>query len=529
MKLLTITTKSAPSLPAGTRGTENVYTSTITASTAPAQAASGEPPASDLEPGAFPLHALSPAMRDMAEDLASVHRVPVQLPAMCAVGILSGALGNAYTLTGAVDGKDCFGNLYVIPAAPKSSGKGSVANALVRPLLTASGELEAAFKQHQLPRLKADKAVLEKRVGVLVNELATSKTGTGPNRQPMGEAERAETRRELEKAHEQLAEIEPLLNSLPTYWVGNATSEAMSAQFARNNPGLFCYSAEGGETVRVMLGKYSKGESADLDLYLSGYSVEPWRSDRIGRGVCQITPCLSMLLLVQPTILRELVGNEEAFERGMTARLLTFTVETEPQEDDGSARRVSEAAEAAWTGLIRGILARREALAGQVHRITCTREAREVFRQFHNEGVRLRRGEFQDVEAELGRWRENAIRLAIGQSVADDLEAQELTGEQATRAVELMRWCARSALQITNAARLEKRAKRADELTVLLNGKPSRKETLRNLRDSHGFKPEEVRPLAAQFPERFTVERAENQTGKGGHPSEVLQLATLAR
>ena len=119
------------------------------------------------------------------------------------------------------------------------------------------------------------------------------------------------------------------------------------------------YSAEGGETVRVMLGKYSKGESADLDLYLSGYSVEPWRSDRIGRGVCQITPCLSMLLLVQPTILRELMGNEEAFERGMTARLLTFTVETEPQEDDGSARRVSERAEAAWTGLIRGILDRR--------------------------------------------------------------------------------------------------------------------------------------------------------------------------
>ena len=53
--------------------------------------------------------------------------------------------------------------------------------------------------------------------------------------------------------------------------------------------------------------------------------------------------------------------------------------------------------------------------------------------------------------------------------------------------------------------------------------------TLRNLRDSHGFKPEEVRPLAAQFPERFSVERVENQTGKGGHPSEVLRLANLAR
>jgi hypothetical protein len=464
-------------------------------------------------------------MRAIAEDLASVHRVPVQLPAMCAVGIVSGAMGNAYTLTGAVDGKDCHGNLYVIPAAPKSSGKGSVANVLARPLLEASAELEADFKQHQLPRLKADKAILLKREGVLVSELATGKTGTGANRQPMGSVEREQTRRELEQAHERLAEIEPQLAALPTYWLGNATSEAMSAQFARNNLGLFCYSAEGGETVRVMLGKYAKGESADLDLYLSGYSVEPWRSDRIGRGVCQITPCLAMLLLVQPSILRELVGNEEAFERGMTARLLTFIVETEPQEDDGSARRVSEKAEVAWHELIPGILARRKNLAGKPHRIACTTEAREVFRQFHNEAVQLRRGEFRDIEAELGRWRENAIRLAIGQCVADNPDAPELTGEQATRAVEVMRWCARSGLQITNAARMQKRTKRADELQTLLASKTHNVETLRNLDKSHGFKAEEVQALAGQFPERFTVER---KADTGGRPSECVRLATPA-
>ncbi len=465
-------------------------------------------------------------MRAIAEDLASVHRVPVQLPAMCAVGIVSGALGNAYTLTGAVDGKDCYGNLYVIPAAPKSSGKGSVANALVRPLLEASAELEAAFKQHQLPGLKTDKAILEKRVGMLVNELATGQTGRGRDKKTMGEPEKAETRRELEQAHERLAEIEPLLSDLPTYYVGNATSEAMAAQFKRNNLGLFCYSAEAGETVRVLMGKYRGDGKADYDLALSGYSVEPWRSDRIGRGVCQITPCLAMLLLVQPCILRELIGDEEAFERGMTARTLTFIVEAEPQEDDGIARRVGEQAEAAWNQLIRGILARREAPAGKPQRIVCTTEARELFRQFHNEGVRLRLGEFRDVEAELGRWRENAIRLAIGLCVADNLEAQELTGEQAARAVDLLRWCARSSLQITNAARMQKRTKRAEELQTLLASKTRGEETLRNLDKSHGFAHEEVQALAGQFPERFAVERREST---GGRPSPVLRLAQLAR
>jgi hypothetical protein len=361
---------------------------------------------------------------------------------------------------------------------------------------------------------------------VLVSELANGTTGKGTDKKPMGEVEKTETRRELEQAHARLDEIEPFLDALPTYWLGNATSEAMERQFKRNNLGLFCYSPEAGATVRIMLGKYTKGEAADLDLYLSGYSVEPWRSDRIGRGVCQIKPCLSMLLMVQPSILHELMGNEEAFERGMTARTITRIVETEPLEDDGIIRHMNVETEKAWCQLVRDILARREALAGNPHRITCTPEAREIFRQFHNEAVQLRRGDWRDIEAELGRWRENAIRIAVGQCVADNPRGLELTGEQAARAVEIMRWCARSALQIANAARMQRRAKRADELEAILAGKPGGKETLRNLEKSHGFKPEEVRTLAGQqFPERFTLERVET----GGRPSEVLRLATLAQ
>ena len=206
-------TKSAGGLQAAPRKTNNVYMSTNTPNT---NAAQGNTEQSD-EPGEFPLHALSPAMRAISEDLANVHRVPVQLPAMCAVGIVSGALGNTFTLTGAVDGKDCFGNLYVIPAAAKSSGKGSVAKTLAHPLLEASGELAVAFKQEKLPNLKAEKAILEKRVGVLVNELAKGKTGAGNNRQVMGAVEKAETPRELEQAHGRIDAIEPFLNALPTY------------------------------------------------------------------------------------------------------------------------------------------------------------------------------------------------------------------------------------------------------------------------------------------------------------------------
>ena len=71
----------------------------------------GEPPppvdtgTPDLEPGKFPIHALNPTMRAMVENVAEVYRVPIQLPAMCAVAIVSGSLGNAFTLTEPASGE----------------------------------------------------------------------------------------------------------------------------------------------------------------------------------------------------------------------------------------------------------------------------------------------------------------------------------------------------------------------------------------------------------------------------------------
>ncbi len=487
------------------------------------QPATATPAPDPLEPGEFPIHSLNPTMRAIAEAAARVYRTPVQLAGMIAVATLSGALGNAFRLTGAVDGRDSFGNLFVIPAAPKGGGKGGTASPLMRPLLEASAEMGEKFRQTQRPALLAEKQILTKRIGFLVNDLADGHCGRGKARRAMGELERTETRRELEQAQARLEALEPLLDP-PSLWVGNATSEAMSRQFARNNRGLFCYSPEAGENVRVLLGKYRGDGAADIDLALSGFSVEPYRSDRIGRGVCEITPCLAMLLLMQPLLLRELMGNEEAFERGLGARIIPFIVEEEPHEDDGLPRSIGEETEAAWSALVKGILARREALAGNPQIIRCTPGAREVFRHFHNESVRLRRGEFRDIGAELGRWRENAIRIAHGQCLADSLDASELTESQAVRGVEIMRWCARSGLQVINGARTQKLAKRAEELQLIL-ARNRGQETLRNLDRSHSFLAAEVESLARQFPERFNLER-ENT---GGRPSDVIRLRPISK
>ena len=468
----------------------------------------------------FPVDALSPAVRKIVEAVADVYGVPVELPAACALGFLSGALGKSYVLTGAVNGSDAHGNLFLIVAAPKSSGKGSVAHALAGPLIEASKELEERYRTQEAPGLKAEQAVLVKQEAALSSKLANGKTGKGG--QTWGEVEQVEAQREMEGIHARLAAIQRQMQTTRSYWMGNSTSEALAANLKSNPSGLLCYSPEAGETVRVMLGKYRKDNAADLDLFLSGYSVEPCRFDRIGREPCNIIPCLSMLLLVQPSILSELAGHQEVVDRGLLARMLICNVKVEPQEDDGVTRNVSAETERDWRQLFRGILKRRETLANEPHRIRCSPEAREVFRRFYNETVKLRRGQYREVEADLARWRENAIRIAVNLCVADDPESDELSETQAVRAVRIMQWFASQVLWITNAKRLQQQERRMQELCAVLEKRGGRA-TLRDL-DRHGFSKEEVKDFVKAHQNKFALYESSPKVGRPSCSVRLLKM-----
>lgn len=469
----------------------------------------------------FPIHALNPLMRDIVKETARVHQIPIELPAMAAIATVSGALGKAFILTDAVNGKESYGNLYTVIAAPKSTGKGA-ASIITKPLLAASEKMAMDFQEIERGELIAEEKILKKKEEAILKQFGTKKREKG---KPLTEADEQELRGHLIQIQQRLEVIKPQIASLPTYWVQNATSEAMAAQFVRNNDSLFCFSPEAGEVVRVMFGKYQINRKGDFDLYLSGYSVEPWRTDRVQRGVVQISPCLSALLFCQPSILRELLSNEEAFERGLTARMLFCLVEPEIQEDDGIIRTICPNAQRNWAGIIGVILHARTTKKNSPHRIVCSEGARKVFRDFHNESVQLRNGSYRDIEGELGRWRENAIRIAIGQCVADSTQAEILTEEQAQRAVEITRWCVYSGLNLFKAGRMEKLSKRVAKLQEIIRGNEGRL-TLRDLGLRHSFKPEEVEHLISQFPDKLCMIEHKPHTGR---PTKVLSIPEIGK
>jgi uncharacterized protein DUF3987 len=221
--------------------------------------------------------------------------------------------------------------------------------------------------------------------------------------------------------------------------------------------------------------------------------------------------------------LRELFTNEEALERGLTARVLPFIVDHDVgiPKDDGKMRQVSEEAQKAWDSLIGGALEFRNLSL----EIRCSEKAREVFRAFHNEAVGLRNGKCRDIEGELGRWRENAIKAAGGQCMADAILKDEnfenlvLTSEQAQRGVEIVRWSHQHSIAMLSKGMVERRWQRVETLINLLMTRYHGSVTLRDLRDRHGFTRREVISLAKEYPKTITVIVVKPATGR---PSEIL-------
>lgn len=462
------------------------------------------------DPGPFPLSSLPPVMRAVVQTVAETYELPYELAGMAALATWAGAIGKAAVVRGAVNGRDTYCNLYIFAGAPKSFGKGS-AGAVVRPFLDLSQQLSENFREQELPDILSRLKIAEKESVLLVAQIVNGKS--------LAEADKRELKARHVDIEREVAELKRLVDGLPSYHAGSATGAALSQALRRNDGTVFSYSPEAGDMVRVALGRYTADGKADCDLLLSGYTVEPFKELRVGRGESSFTPCITALWFCQTALLQEIIRNEEAFQRGLTARPLIFCCAWEGAipYDDGKVRDLNTAAVEAWRAALTEVVKRRAAREQSI--IMCDAEAREVFRAFHNETVDYRNGRFADIEAELGRWRENAIRIAGGMAVAEGVS--RISGELATRAVALARWGHLSGLALMNGRAEEQRRARLDRIMGLAR-EAGGEITLRLLKKNHGVSETEVEHLARLHPSQLII--AEKCGEKGGRPSRILRL-----
>lgn len=455
----------------------------------------------EIEEIPFPIGSLNQSQRLAVEAIAATYQQEASLSGMAGLAALAGAMGRAWKVSGASN-LDTYGNLYFIGAAPPSYGKGA-SSAILRPIMQRNNEIQLAYRELIVPDLKVALKLCEKKITVAFKE-------DQPNR------ERLVT---LEAEKEKLTQE---LNSPPALYVGSGTGAGFVEALARNQERIFSYSPEAGEAVRVALGKFSNDSKGDFDLLLSGYSVEPFSEVRVGRGMKHFSePCISACWLVQPSILMEMLGNEEVMQRGLAARCLYLVIrQSEIPFDDGTIQALDEAALSGWNSIVDRALDHRDQ---RTEIITCSSEAREMFRTFHNETVGWRNGDHRDIQGQLGRMRENAIRIALGQCVADALDEGTLptglSADHAMRGIALARFSCSQFLTMLQPAREEKRLSRVRRLEELLAEAEGKKITLRDLERRNGFSDEEVEALATSYPHKLKIVTEHT----GGRPSKVLK------
>lgn len=167
--------------------------------------------------------------------------------------------------------------------------------------------------------------------------------------------------------------------------VEDITSEQLIIRLAANNECGFVYSSDGRQICNNILGAYRKN-GTDEGIYLKGYSGDMHDTERKmdNLNIRLNSPCINMLVLVQPKKVYELFENKRLYESGFLARCFFANVPTEKHPRDTKKITVNQDVLAIgkkhFSELFNAFY-----LSEYVHHIQLTDEAYERIITFENE------------------------------------------------------------------------------------------------------------------------------------------------
>lgn len=253
----------------------------------------------------FPVHALPPVLREFVTEVAESRQVPADMPALAALGVLAACTAGRYHVELPTHTEPC--NLYLLCGAEPGTRKSQTMRDATAPLHAAEAYMVDEAKP-SVDGARAARDVAEARAKHLQARAAKSDDPT----------ERQVMQRELADLLGSMAD--PV--ALPRLTFDDATPERVAQLLAENRGALAMLSAEGG-IVGMMAGRYSDRSGPNLDVYLKAHAGDPLRVDRAsGRTLHLKHPALTLCLMVQPHVFRELADVQGGRGRGLLGRFL---------------------------------------------------------------------------------------------------------------------------------------------------------------------------------------------------------------
>ena len=470
----------------------------------------------------FPVDALPPSLASLVSAVARTERVPVALPAVCAIAVVSAALGAGLEVSSGPN-RATRANLYLLASAESGSGKSETFRLVAAPLVDYQTSQIELWKQTTLVKVQTEK-------GVLKREIAKFEQKVAKTNDPM---ERDRLMGELEFKRARDTELSGMA-AMPCIIAQDVTTERLAVLLQDNREVTFSASADARKLVENLMGRYNPGKTTDESLYLSTYSGDLIRVDRQGRDTIVLKkPCLTLCWLVQPDMLATMLNEDSLSASGFLPRLLLCHTNAAPRRIEGEPQVLSESLRDQWTHLISTLLSAFHT-AAKPSLITPTPGAVSVLNIFHNGIVDRRSADLADVGAFAARYAENAWRLSVVLHAAlwaGEAASRPLAVETAAGAVRIVEWFASQQLNLLAKGRHQAAEKVESEVLELLETNLQRKnQAFTTAREVHRARitptADAAKALLARMEAGGLLTGADTIPPRGGKPTRVYRAVT---
>lgn len=365
----------------------------------------------DCLPSFKPEWIISTVFRQYTIELAEELQVSVDMVAGVILGIVSLSVQKKFCINPKPGWFEPI-NLYEIIIADPSERKSPVLKAARTPVDEYERE-ENERRKPEIERAKARIKVLNGRERGINKALENPKRGAGKKDGEESEKSAIKTDKDYQLELEEIAaEIEKLekVHEL-TLTVDDATPEVMVAIMEANNERLGVMSAEDG-LLDIVAGLYNGGK-ARTGLLTKSYTVERYQYARVSAGKKNITlyhPSISMVLLIQKSVLENITNNKDFTGRGLMARPLYIMPRSKIGGRAYETKAVSEVTKDNYVSAVKQLF--EIPLPEKPEILKLSKRAYEVSKKFYEE---IEKG-FEDVADDARTWKGkqygNTMRLA---------------------------------------------------------------------------------------------------------------------
>ena len=399
----------------------------------------------------------------MAEAVARVARTPEPLAGCCVLAVLSASIGAGLEVPSHPN-KRARANLHIMASAKSGIGKSETFRPVVEPFFAYERDKVEHWQAEILPGLQAEADLLKKEIETLLKKVGKGKSGV----------EREDIRDELKAKKKALAEVEAGLNH-PRLYCEDVPSEKLAVMLGHNQEQLASLSSDAGTIVNILLGRYSKNDRTDENIYLKAWSGDNVSVDRMGRdSVLLRRPCLAALWLVQPDKVDTLLAKTELTDGGLIPRILICHSHAEHRPIVRGAEGITADTVNAWALLV-GKLIKTFRFASEPVTIEPAPKVLQLMDAHCNRIVERMKTDLQDVDSYAARWNEQAWRMAVclhaglhGEHAGERM----LSADTAASAIALADWFAGEQLRILERGRHAARRAKRDEVLKLLADNP---------------------------------------------------------